>query len=114
MAQATAASGDVGTGGTSLKVKVQRFGSYVERVVIRAEGEGEEAAVDALVAVLSVRRCCTPADAEPRTRVRSDHEKDRLTGLPGLIYLARALILPFHRPRSNPPAHPKLHDMLVQ
>ena len=53
MARATAASGDVGTGGTSLRVKVQRFGSYVERVVIRAEGEGEEAAVDALVAVLS-------------------------------------------------------------
>ena len=43
MARATAASGDVGTGGTSLGVKVQRFGSYVDRVVIRAEGEdGEE------------------------------------------------------------------------
>ena len=45
MARATAASGDVGTGGTSLRVKVQRFGSYVDRVVIRAEAEDDEAAV---------------------------------------------------------------------
>ena len=45
MARATAASGNVGTGGTSLRVKVQRFGSYVDRVMIRAEGVDQEAAV---------------------------------------------------------------------
>ena len=45
MARATAASGDAGTGGTSLGVEVQGSGSYVGGVVIRAEGADEEAAV---------------------------------------------------------------------
>src|SRR5919107_3627619 len=34
MAQATAASGDVGTGGTSLRVKIQRFGSFLSGMVM--------------------------------------------------------------------------------
>src|SRR5918998_766408 len=34
MAQATASSGDVGTGGTSLRVKVQRFGSFLSGMVM--------------------------------------------------------------------------------
>src|SRR3712207_8567449 len=34
MAQATAASGDVGRGGTSFRVKVQRFGSFLSGMVM--------------------------------------------------------------------------------
>src|SRR5918997_2053655 len=34
MAQATAASGDGGTGGTSLRVKIQRFGSFLSGMVM--------------------------------------------------------------------------------
>ena len=65
MAQASAASRDVGSGGTSLRVRVQRFGSFLSGMVmpnigvlgagpiITSVSNALGAAVDALVAILS-------------------------------------------------------------